>query len=354
MQTSPTDPNDDTFPAASVVIPVRNEERTIERCLQSVIEQDYPRDRLEILVFDGGSTDRTRETVERIAASANVSVRLFANPGRYVSPALNAAIEVASGEFLIRVDGHSFPDPNYVRDSIRGNLEHDADLAGGWLDAVGEGKVGRAAATALASSFGMGNPSLWRRPDTPLEVDSVNCGSYRLTALRAIGGFDEAQRANQDFEANYRLRRAGGRLVVLPEVSHRYVARDSFRRLARQFARYGFYKARVMLKHPASIRARHLVPATGLAIVLAAAVLATRWPPATWILAVVTAGYLLLLVYASVRAARGLGQAALLLPAAFATMHLTWAIGNLAGLVRWLPILLREDRGLGGADPGSR
>jgi hypothetical protein len=185
----------------------------------------------------------------------------------------------------------------------------------------------------------MGNAASWQRPSGPREVHSVPCGSYRLSALKAIGGFDEGQLANQDYEANYRLRRAGGRLILLPDVSHVYVPRDSFRRLARQFARYGFYKARVMLKHPASTRPRHLVPAAGLAGALALAVASPWWTPAAWLLLAWAAGYAALLLAATVLAGRGRGKAALLLPPVLATIHFAWAAGNLAGLLRWLPAL---------------
>ena len=327
------------LPPVSVVVPALNEERAIEACLRSILAQDYPLDRLEILVFDGGSHDRTRELVEQVAAAAAAPIRLFDNPERSVPAALNKALDVATGEFLIRVDAHSIPAPDYVRGSVEGNLDHDADLAGGWVDAVGETAVGHAVAAAIRSPWATGNPASWHRPQEPIEVDSVPCGSYRLSSLRAIGGFDEAQHANQDFEANYRLRRAGGRVLLLPNVSHRYIVRDSFVRLARQFARYGFYKARTMLKHPSSIRVRHLVPAATLAGMTTLAVVAPFWTPDEILFVVAGVAYLVALTVASVRAGRGFGRPAWLLPLVFFTMHVTWAAGNLAGLVRWLPAL---------------
>jgi succinoglycan biosynthesis protein ExoA len=119
------------LPFASVVIPTRNEERTIEACLRSVLAQDYPRERFEVLVVDGDSEDRTREIVERIGASADVPVRLLSNPSRSIPAALNVAIKVARGDFLVRVDGHSLPEPGYLRHCFSGNIVHDADLAGG-------------------------------------------------------------------------------------------------------------------------------------------------------------------------------------------------------------------------------
>jgi succinoglycan biosynthesis protein ExoA len=318
------------LPFASIAIPTRNEERAIRECLEGVLAQDYPRDRYEVLVVDGGSTDRTRAIVTEFA------VRLLDNPKRSTPAALNVALEEARGEYLVRVDAHSVPEPGYLRRCIEANLELGADLAGGWVEAVGNGPVSRAVAAAFSSPFSMGNPTSWNRPAAPREVASVPCGSYRVAALRAVGGFDEGQLANQDYEVNYRLRRAGGKLVLLPDVSFRYYARDSFGKLARQFARYGFYKARTMVKHPASVRPRHLVPAAGLVAGLALVAFSV-FSTARWILLLALGAYLVALLAASTVAGRRLGAVALLLPAVFATMHASWALGNAAGLVRFWP-----------------
>jgi succinoglycan biosynthesis protein ExoA len=326
------------LPLASVAIPVRNEERTIEACLASVLAQDYPHDRLEILVLDGGSTDRTREVVEAVARGSAVPIRLLASPGRTVPAALNVALGEARGDFLVRVDGHSEPDVAYVRRSVEAGIELGADLAGGWVEAFGTTRFGRAVAAAFTSPFAMGYAMSWRPPAAPTEVASVPCGAYRIESLRRIGGFDEGQHANQDYEANYRLRLAGGKIVLLPDVKFRYETRSSPRRLWRQFLRYGFYKARTMAKHPPSVRPRHLVPAAmlllGAALVLAAVV----WAPARRLLVAVVALYAAGLLAAAFAARRRAEGAAYILPLVFATMHFGWGLGNLAGLVRWFPV----------------
>lgn len=326
-------------PFASVVVPTRNEEQTIERCLASIVGQDYPAGRLEVLVVDGGSTDGTRSLVERAAEESAVPIRLLENPGRVVPAALNVALAAAEGEFLVRVDGHSVPARDYVRRCVQGNVEHDAALSGGWVRAVGNGPVSRAVAAAFASPFSMGNAASWNAPSAPRDVASVPCGSYRVDALRAIGGFDEGQHANQDYEANYRLRRAGERIVLLPEVWFDYIPRSTFRALARQFARYGYFKARTMAKHPASVRLRHLVPAAGLLGLAALAIAAVFGDPARVALLVAAGLYAVGLVVAAVSAGRRVDfPARLLLPAVFATMHLAWGAGNVAGLARFVPL----------------
>jgi glycosyltransferase involved in cell wall biosynthesis len=334
----------DELPFASIAIPTRNEAKTIEACLRSLLAQDYPHDRFEILVLDGRSEDATRGLVEAVAAVADVEIRLLGNPAGSVPAALNAALREARGEYLVRVDAHSEPAPSYVRRSIEANVELGAALAGGWVRAVGTNAFGRAVAAAFASPFAMGNPASWNAPGAPRPVDSVPCGSYRVEALRGIGGFDEEQHANQDFEANYRLRAAGGSVILLPDVHFDYITRDNPAALARQFARYGFYKARTMVKHPASIRARQFVPAAGLAGAATLAALAPAWRPARVALAGGALLYAAGLAGATVVSGRRLGRDALLLPAVFATMHASWAVGNVAGLARWVPARRRVRR----------
>lgn len=329
---------DGTFPFASIAIPVRNEEAAIESCLAAVAAQDYPHDRLEVLVVDGGSTDRTRKLVERFAEHSPVAIRVLDNPAGTTPAGLNRALAAARGEFFVRVDGHSEPQPNYVRRCVGAAVELDAGLAGGWVEPVGRTAFGRAVAAAFRSPFSMGNAVSWRQPGEPRQVASVPCGAYRASLLRAIGGFDEEQRANQDYEANYRLRAAGGTVWILPDVSFAYVPRSSLRPLVRQFFRYGFYKARTIVKHPSSARPRQLVPAAALVGGIALAAASPFSGVALVALVVCAALYLLAIAAACAAAARSLdGPATLRLPLVFAAMHLAWGAGNLLGLARWLP-----------------
>lgn len=329
---------DAPLPFASVAIPVRNEERAIEACLAAVIGQDYPAELLEILVVDGRSTDRTRELVEQVAAGSAVPVRLLDNPRGTTPAGLNRAIAAADGAFLVRVDGHSVPGPAYVRSCVEGAISLEAALVGGWVEPAGTNAFGRAVAAAFTSPFSMGNAVSWRRPAEPQQVASVPCGAYRLDALRRIGGFDEEQLANQDYEANFRLRQLGETVWILPDVSFRYETRDSLGRLCRQFWGYGFYKARTMAKHPASARPRHLLPSGALLVGLCLAAAAPFVGGAALVLAAGAALYAVGLATATATAGRTLDLAAVVrLPLVFAAMHASWGAGNLAGLLRWLP-----------------
>jgi succinoglycan biosynthesis protein ExoA len=325
-------------PFATVAIPTLNEARAIRDCLGAVVAQDYPHDRYEVLVLDGGSTDATRAAVEQLAATAPVPVRLLENPGRTVPAALNIALARAGGDYLVRVDAHSVPSAGYLRGCIEGAERLGADLAGGWVEAHGETAVGRAVAAAFASPFAMGSPTAWNPPTAPREIASVPCGAYRLDRLRALGGFDEGQHANQDFELNYRIRAAGGRVVLVPDASFRYVTRGSFPKLARQFARYGYYKARTMAKHPRSVKPRQVVPPVAVLAGVGLVAAAATSPRGRTALAAAAGAYGAMLAAASATAPRLAPRDRLLLVPVLATMHVAWGAGNVVGLARWLPV----------------
>ncbi|HVM16723.1 MAG TPA: glycosyltransferase family 2 protein [Gaiellaceae bacterium] len=345
---------DSPLPFVTVAIPARNEERHLGACLDAVLAQDYPRDRFEVLVVDGASEDRTRTIAEERAARADVPLRVVENPRRVIPTAINAALREARGEYLVRVDAHSIPAPGYVRHAVEANLALGADLVGAWVEPVGTTPFTRAVAAAFRSPFGTANATSWRRPAEPVDVASAPCGSYRVAALRAIGGYDEEQLVNEDYEANVRLREAGGRVVLSPHVSFEYVPRDSFGGLVRQFFRYGFYRARTMAKHPSSVRPRHLAPAVALAALAVLAVAVAAVPAAWPLLAAVAAAYAAGVALATARSARDAGDGWPLLLLVFPTMHVAWGLGNLLGLARWLPARRSFGRGPTGVPAEAR
>jgi succinoglycan biosynthesis protein ExoA len=244
-------------PRVSVIVPARNEAATIGACIRSILAQDITGG-LEVVVADGRSTDDTAS----IARAAGAKV--VDNP-RGITPAgLNAALAAATGDVIVRFDGHSEMPPGYVEACLRA-LEEESGVAGvgGWWQIDGRGPWGRATAAVLASPFAVGNARL-RRPPRPGEgradVDGFAYGCWPADVLRAHGGWDERFLRNQDFELSYRMRRAGGRIVFDPAIRSIYRPRESLSALARQYWDYGRYKALVVASAPASIRPRHVAP----------------------------------------------------------------------------------------------
>lgn len=321
---------DDDLPFVSVLVPVRNEEQHIESCLGSVLSQEYPPDRYEVLVLDGGSVDRTREIVRALAADAAVSVTLLDNPGRTAAAGMNLGLTHARGEIIVRVDGHAAVEGDFVRRGVEALRSSGADCVGGPIRSVGEGAVGEVIALAMSSPFGVGN-ARFRYSQERREVDTVAFGFYRRDVFDRIGLFEDIV-GGEDDEFNYRLRDAGGRILLTPEIRSRYVVRSGLGGLWRQYLSYGRAKVQVLRRHPRQAQPRQFVPAAFVGALLAASVaglVGRSWRP----LAMVALPY----AAASLAASASLGarhgwRRLPLLPAAFATLHISYGLGTLAGL----------------------
>lgn len=324
------------WPLVSVILPIRNEGRFIERTLRAVLEQDYPSDRLEVIVADGQSTDNTRRRVLEVAAEyPHVAVLCIENPGRIVSTGFNAALEEARGDVIVRVDGHTLIAPDYVRQCVAALERSEADNVGGRMNAESESWVGRAIAAATSSPFGVGN-ARFHYSDNEEWVDTVYLGAWRRDVFRIIGPFDEEQVRNQDDEFNYRLLSAGGRILLSPRIKSRYFNRATCRSLARQYFQYGYWKVRVMQKHPGQMRLRQFVPALFVLtlLVLSFGTAVSQWSAVLGLAAL--AAYLFANAGATLLvAARKPSWAMFLLPVVYIVLHVAYGAGFLCGLVRF-------------------
>jgi succinoglycan biosynthesis protein ExoA len=324
------------LPFVSLVMPIRNEGRFIRESLSRLLEQDYPGDRVEILIADGMSTDGTRETVKEFQR-ADPRIRLIDNPGGIVSTGLNAALPQASGEIVIRVDGHCELDRSYVRRCVEHLRRPNLGAVGGPLTTVGQTPLASAIATAMSSRFGVGDSTFRVGTDTPVLVDTVAFPAYPRSILDQAGPFDEELVRNQDDEYSYRLREMGLGILLAPDVRAVYHSRSSLRSLWSQYFQYGYWKVRVMQKHPGQMRPRQFVPplfVSALAIGGLAA-LVSGW--GVVLLAAVLVPYALLNIAASfVCAARNTWGALPFLPLTFAVLHLSYGAGFLTGLAAFV------------------
>jgi succinoglycan biosynthesis protein ExoA len=318
------------LPLVSVIIPMLDELGYIEPCIEGFLGQTYPPDLLEILVVDGGSTDGSRDAVEAIAAD-HPSVRLIDNPKRLAAAAANLGIANAKGDVLTFLSAHGVPDRDYVATSVRLLLETGAVGVGGQYLHEGTDPRSQAIGLAMASPFGMASPH--RSSTERVEVDTISHPTFRKQPMVDAGGYDETLLRNEDYEFNYRLRAAGGRLVFCPEISSVYRPRSSLRALGRQFFAYGRWKATVMRRHPRSVQPRHLVPPAAVAgaALLTVGALAGRGRRLALGGAI---GYAALEILA-VRATRPAehGGSTPTFVAALPVMHATWGAGVLVGLV---------------------
>lgn len=319
------------MPFVSILIPMRNEERYIAACLDSILANDYPKDRLEILVIDGISTDRSREITQDYAKRYPF-LRLLNNTKRIIPAALNIGIQEAKGEIIIRMDAHTSYALDYIRRCVELLETTEAANVGGLQRAVGTNYISKAITIAITTPFGIGN-AYFRYAEKEMWVDTVYLGAWRKSTLEALGGFDEEWVVNEDYELNYRLRKAGGKILLSPEIRCWYYVRPSLKALARQYLRYGFWKVKTLVRYPNSLRWRQLAPpALVVALLLSLGIL-----PVNRMLGVtVPVLYLAANLVASIWIASRRGCKYLpLLPVVFATIHLSWGTGFLAGLFKW-------------------
>ena len=321
----------------SVIVPCYNEEATIHGLLEGLLEQTYGLEDFEVAIADGGSTDGTLEVIDGFKREhPELRVRVVHNPDRTIPAGINKAIAATDGTTIVRLDAHSFPKKDYIEQCMNALESSRAANAGGvWeIRPSGNGWISRSIAAAAASRLGAGD-ARYRVGGEPGPVDTVPFGAYPRVWLDKVGPFDETLLTNEDYEYNYRLRQAGGLVWFDPRIRSAYFARESPRALFRQYARYGFWKSRMLLKHPGSLRLRQLIPAAFVFTVLILAVESLFFAEAQLILAVVLGIYAAVVITAgvySVARARDLGMLAGY-PLAIAVMHFAWGGAFLWGLL---------------------
>ncbi len=322
-------------PFVSLIMPIRNEVAFIARGLAAVLAQDYPPERMEIIVVDGMSTDGTREIVQSWQVE-HPRLRLLDNPGRIVPSGLNVALRQAEGEVIVRVDGHCEIATDYVSRCVECLQQEEVEGVGGPIETIGETGSARAIALAMSSTFGVGGSAFRTIKDRRMLVETVAFPAYTRQAIERTGLFDEELVRNQDDEYNYRLRKLGGRLLLAPEIRSRYYSRSSFRLLWRQYFQYGYWKVRVMQKHLRQCSPRQFVPPLFVVALLCSLVLAPFSAVGRWMLLLVAAPYVLANISASIRTTRK-GHVRLfpLLFLAHATLHLAYGSGILVGLMKF-------------------
>jgi glycosyltransferase involved in cell wall biosynthesis len=324
-----------SHPFVTVIVPTRDEERYIAVTLDSILATAYPADRLEVLVVDGRSRDRTPAVVSEYAAQ-HPAVVLLDNPKRTAPAALNVGIRVARGEIIVRMDAHVVYPPDYLPLAVAALLETGADNVGGVIVTRpgADTPMGRAIALGLSHPFGVGNSYFRIGTAERRWVDTVPFGCFRRSLFDRVGLFDEELVRNQDDEFNFRIRRRGGRVLLLPNLVADYYARPSLRDVARMYFQYGYFKPLVARKLGRIMTARQLVPAAFL-LTLAGAGFLTPWLPWAAVVGGAVAGAYALAVGAcalTVATRHGV-RCGLALGAIFAVLHASYGLGFLRGIV---------------------
>ncbi len=320
----------------SLIIPCFNEQDTIQDLLAAICEQDYPLKDLEVVISDGMSTDATRKRIgEFVEAVPELTVRVVDNPQRTIPAGLNQAIQAAQGEILIRMDAHSLPHPDYIKFSVQALQQGKGDNVGGVIDIKpgNRGLIARSIAVAAGHPLGVGDAK-YRTGAEAGEVDTVAFGAYWKSLIERIGGYDESLLTNEDYEFNVRVRKSGGKIWLDPRIRATYIPRSTLSELASQYWRYGYWKLRMLLRYPETLRWRQV---SGFFVLswLVLGCLSIWFEFARWLLLAEAAIYLGALLAAGLSAAWKKQDLGLMLglPLAIATMHFSWGSGFLISLV---------------------
>jgi len=317
----------------SVVMPVRNEEKYIEQSLGAVLNQEYPHDKMEVLVADGMSTDNTRGEVARLASSTDIPVNILGNPAKIVPVGMNIAIRKAKGDVVVRIDGHTIIESDYIKQCVASLKRSGAANVGGRMRAKGNNYLTTGIAIATSTPFGIGN-SAFHYSDREQFVDTVYMGAFWRDTLFKVGLYNENFKRHQDYELNYRIRKNGGRILLTPSIRSHYYVRDSLKKLCEQYFQYGVWKGRFIRVYPDSIKIRHIIPPVFIFLLFFSFILSLFAKSLYLNFGFILGAYIFFLLTGScLMSAKGKTKFVPLLPVILACIHFSWGIGVWIGLL---------------------
>ncbi|MDD5067620.1 MAG: glycosyltransferase family 2 protein [bacterium] len=250
------------MPGVSVVVPCRNEAVFIREFIRSVMGQDYPKDKLEVVIVDGESDDGTTGIIRDLCRKHR-NIRCVNNPFRTIPHSLNLGISRSRKEYIVRMDVHSLYPSDYISQLVRWSEKLGSENTGGVIEVIpSSGTIkARVIADLVQSFFAIGNVQYrLSRDDRVKEVDTVPFGCFRRTVFSRFGMYDEEFLINEDDEYNLRLKMSGARVMLVPSIKVKYFSRDTFQKLFRQYFQYGYWKPKVMKKHKCTASIRHAIP----------------------------------------------------------------------------------------------
>ncbi len=315
--------------SVSIIIPMYNAAGFVGRCLESVVQQDYPAEQIEVIVVDGASTDASAAIVQNFIRD-NPHVRLLPNPMRRVCHAFNVGIRDSKGDIIIFVGCRGVLEPDFVTSCIRNLREvKEASVVGGIVRTAQDSFIGKAIGLALASPFGV-STARYRYATEPQFTDTVQFGAYRREVFDQVGLADENMIFADDDELNWRITKAGHKIFVNPDIKFLYYPRHSIRALFKQYFGYGRGRAMAVKKHPDKLSIKHIIPSAFVLFLITGLVLSLlvqgAWIPYVAILGL----YLILSLAASSKIAAKQGWKLLFVfPLLFLTVHIAYGLGFL-------------------------
>lgn len=339
---SKVNPREDDLPLISIIIPCRNEEGFIGKCLESIISQFYPKDNLEVLVVDGMSTDKTREVVREYGEKHSF-ISLLENPRKVTPFGMNIGIRNSRGEVIILVNAHSILDKNFLKNNIEYLNKTHADAVGGMLNTINEGAsiISNAIPLATDSIFGAGGRRYRSRIQEGFVKDTLPYCAYRRELFDKIGLIDEDLIRDQDEEFNYRILKNGGKIFFTPKIKSYLYVRPTLEKLWKQHFQYGYFKPLVLSKVGGVFTWRQAIPSLLITSMIVTGLLSFLSEYFLWFFILILGLYFSVTIIFSLLI--GIKRDLSLMPflvASFVTLHFSYGTGYLKGILDF--ILLKK------------
>lgn len=321
----------------TVICPILNEEKYIAKCIDSILEQDYPKDDLEILFVDGMSRDKTREIVAELATKYPF-IHLIDNINHTVPWAMNSGIKAAKGDVIMRLDAHATYEKNYFSVLVDALQKYNADNVGAVCrtDVLNKNSKTLAIREVLSNKFGVGNSTFRTGIKTAQEVETVPFGCWRRDVFDKYGMYNVRLVRNQDIELNKRIIRGGGKIIIVPETFCTYFARETYKALAKNNCANGKWNILTVYytKELRSLSLRHFVPLIFVLSLIVPIFVGLFWNPALYISASALCAYLLTLGTVSAKLAMSKTLNFFYLLASFAVLHISYGWGSFIGILK--------------------
>jgi glycosyltransferase involved in cell wall biosynthesis len=323
------------IPFVSILIPTRNEEKFIGTCLDSLVANDYPKDKCEIIIIDGLSEDDTINQVNDYSNRYNY-IKVISNPGRIFPSAVNIGISHSTGDRLFIIGAHAVYPSDYISKCVFIGSKYNADNIGGILNTIpmNNNFSGSLISFVLSNSFGVGNSTFRTGSAEIKEVDTVFGGCYKKEVFVKFGHFNERLISTSDYEFNKRIKRGGAKIILVPDIVVNYYTRSTFKKFINNNLRNGYwaiFPIAVTKNIPVSLR--HFIPLGFILSIIGLLILSALNPVFLYILIGILILYLCGAVYFSARSIEGRHRLLPFLPIAFFVLHISYGLGSLWGLL---------------------